>query len=67
MTRLGPLLSPVLIGRVALIDQAERRVADAASDMSPSLLLAGEAAISPSVPSILTREGRRTGCILGLR
>jgi DNA-binding CsgD family transcriptional regulator/tetratricopeptide (TPR) repeat protein len=48
MTRLGPLLSPILVGRDDLLDQAERRVADAARGRGQFLLLAGEAGIGKS-------------------
>jgi predicted ATPase len=48
MTRLGPLLSPILVGRDDLLDQAERRVADAAGGRGQFLLLAGEAGIGKS-------------------
>ena len=43
MTRLGPLLSPVLVGRDDLLDQADRRVAEAAAGRGRLVLLAGEA------------------------
>jgi len=48
MTRLGPLLSPILVGRDHLLDQAERRVAEAAQGHGQLLLLAGEAGIGKS-------------------
>ena len=48
MTRLGPLLSPILVGRDDLLDQAERRVADAARGHGQFLLLAGESGIGKS-------------------
>lgn len=48
MTRLGPLLSPILVGRDHLLDQAERRVAEAAQHHGQLLLLAGEAGIGKS-------------------
>jgi DNA-binding CsgD family transcriptional regulator len=48
MTRLGPLLSPILVGRDDLLDQAGRRIADAALGRGQFLLLAGEAGIGKS-------------------
>lgn len=48
MTRLGPLLSPILVGRDDLLEQAERRIADAALGRGQFLLLAGEAGIGKS-------------------
>lgn len=48
MTRLGPLLSPILVGRDDLLDQAERRIAEAALGRGQFLLLAGEAGIGKS-------------------
>ena len=48
MMRLGPLLSPILVGRDDLLDQAERRIADAALGRGQFLLLAGEAGIGKS-------------------
>ena len=48
MTRLGPLLSPILVGRDDLLDQAERRVAEASRGRGQFLLLAGEAGIGKS-------------------
>ena len=48
MTRLGPLLSPILVGRDHLLDQTDRRVAEAARGLGQFLLLAGEAGIGKS-------------------
>jgi len=48
MTRLGPLLSPILVGRDDLLDQADRRIADVARGRGQLLLLAGEAGIGKS-------------------
>jgi DNA-binding CsgD family transcriptional regulator len=48
MTRLGPLLSPILVGRDDLLEQAERRIAEAARGRGHFLLLAGEAGIGKS-------------------
>ncbi len=38
MTRVGPLLSPILIGRDDLLDLAERRLSDAAAGRGQFLL-----------------------------
>lgn len=48
MSRLGPLLSPILIGRDELLDLADHRIADAAAGHGRLLLLAGEAGIGKS-------------------
>ncbi|MEI7743028.1 MAG: AAA family ATPase [Chloroflexota bacterium] len=48
MTRLGPLLSPILVGRDHLLDQAAHRIAEAAAGHGQLLLLAGEAGIGKS-------------------
>ena len=48
MTRWGPLLSPILVGRDDLLDQADRRIADVAAGHGQLLLLAGEAGIGKS-------------------
>ncbi len=48
MTRLGPRLSPILIGRDDLLDLAERRLAEVAAGRGQLLLLAGEAGIGKS-------------------
>ena len=48
MTRLGPLLSPILIGRDDLLDLADGRLRDAAAGHGQFLLLAGEAGIGKS-------------------
>jgi DNA-binding CsgD family transcriptional regulator len=45
MTRLGPLLSPLLIGRDDVLDLAGRRIAEAAEGRGQFLLIAGEAGI----------------------
>ncbi len=45
MAQLGPLLSPLLVGRDDLLDLAERRIAEAASGRGQLILLAGEAGI----------------------
>ena len=45
MAQLGPLLSPLLVGRDDLLDLAERRIAEAAGGRGQLLLLAGEAGI----------------------
>jgi DNA-binding CsgD family transcriptional regulator len=48
MTRLGPRLSPVLIGRDDLLDLATQLLSDAAAGHGQFLLLAGEAGIGKS-------------------
>jgi DNA-binding CsgD family transcriptional regulator len=48
MTRPGPLLSPLLIGRDDVLDLAERRLAEAAAGKAQFLLLSGEAGIGKS-------------------
>lgn len=48
MTRVGPLLSPLLIGRDDLLELADRRLAEAAAGRPQFLLLAGEAGIGKS-------------------
>ncbi|HEX9044797.1 MAG TPA: AAA family ATPase [Candidatus Limnocylindrales bacterium] len=48
MSRLGPLLSPILVGRDDLLGQADRRVAETARGRGHVLLLAGEAGIGKS-------------------
>ena len=48
MTRSGPRLSPILIGRDDLLDLAEGRLAEVAAGQGRFLLLAGEAGIGKS-------------------
>jgi DNA-binding CsgD family transcriptional regulator len=48
MTRLGPRLSPILIGRDDLLELAERRLGEAAAGKGQFLLLAGEAGVGKS-------------------
>ena len=48
MARLGPRLSPILIGRDELLDLAERRLAESGAGRGQFLLLAGEAGIGKS-------------------
>jgi len=45
MSTVGPLLSPLLVGRDALLDLADRRIDEAAAGQGHLLLLAGEAGI----------------------
>src|SRR5215204_5327060 len=45
MSRVTPLLCPLLVGRDDLLDLADRRLADAAEGRGQFLLLAGEAGI----------------------
>jgi DNA-binding CsgD family transcriptional regulator len=62
MTRLGPLLSPLLVGRDDLLDQAERRVAQVAAGSGRFLLLAGEAGIGKSrLIASIERKARAAG------
>jgi len=62
VTRLGPLLSPILVGRDDLLDQADRRVAAAASGHGQFLLLAGEAGIGKSrIIASIERKARSAG------
>ncbi len=64
MTRLGPLLSPVLVGRDDLLEQADRRVAEAAAGRGRLVLLAGEAGIGKSrfIASIV-RKAKAAGFV----
>ncbi len=48
MTRLGPLVCPILVGRDPLLELAERRLADAADGRGQFVLFAGEAGIGKS-------------------
>src|SRR5262245_49502735 len=48
MSRIGPLLSPLLVGRDELLNLADRRIAEAAEGRGQLLLLAGEAGIGKS-------------------
>jgi len=62
VTRLGPLLSPILVGRDDLLDQADRRVAAAAEGRGQFLLLAGEAGIGKSrLIASIERKARAAG------
>jgi DNA-binding CsgD family transcriptional regulator len=45
MSRIAPLLCPLLVGRDELLDLADRRIADAVANRGQFLLLAGEAGI----------------------
>jgi DNA-binding CsgD family transcriptional regulator/tetratricopeptide (TPR) repeat protein len=65
MSTLGPLLSPLLVGRDDLLQLAERRIAEAAAGRGHLLLLAGEAGVGKTrlLRSILrkaTAAGFRT-------
>ena len=59
MTRVGPLLSPILIGRDELLDLAERRLAEAAAGRGQFLLFAGEAGIGKS--RLMSAVGLKAG------
>lgn len=48
MSRLGPLLCPILVGRDDLLELADRRLADVAAGHGRFLLLSGEAGIGKS-------------------
>ena len=48
MSRVTPLLCPLLIGRDDLLDLADRRLGDAIEGRGQMLLLAGEAGIGKS-------------------
>jgi DNA-binding CsgD family transcriptional regulator len=62
MNRLGPLLSPILVGRDDLLDQADRRVAAAAQGHGQFLLLAGEGGIGKSrLIASIERKARAAG------
>lgn len=62
MTRLGPLLSPILVGRDDILDQADRRVTAAAGGRGQFLLLAGEAGIGKSrLIASIERKARAAG------
>jgi DNA-binding CsgD family transcriptional regulator len=62
MTRLGPLLSPILVGRDDLLDQAERRIAEAACGRGQFLLVAGEAGIGKTrLISAIERKAQAAG------
>ena len=45
MSTVGPLLSPLLVGRDDLLQLAQRRIAEAAAGRGHLLLLAGEAGV----------------------
>ena len=62
MSRLGPLLSPIMVGRDELLDQADRRIADAARGHGQFLLVAGEAGIGKTrFITALERKALATG------
>ena len=48
MSQIGPLLSPLLVGRDDLLNLADRRIAEAAAGHGQLVLLAGEAGIGKS-------------------
>ncbi|MGZ8515492.1 MAG: BREX system ATP-binding domain-containing protein, partial [Candidatus Limnocylindrales bacterium] len=48
MSRLTPLLSPLLVGRDDLLDLADRRLEEVAAGRGQTLLLAGEAGVGKS-------------------
>ncbi len=57
MSRVTPLLCPLLVGRDDLLDLADRRLADAAEGRGQFLLLAGEAGIGKT--RFLSAVGRK--------
>src|SRR3974390_2272479 len=59
MTRVSPLLSPILTGRDELLDLAERRLAEAAAGRGQFLLFAGEAGIGKS--RLMSAVGLKAG------
>ena len=48
MSQIGPLLSPLLVGRDDLLNLADRRLAEAAEGNGQLLLLAGQAGVGKS-------------------
>ncbi|HEX9045092.1 MAG TPA: LuxR C-terminal-related transcriptional regulator [Candidatus Limnocylindrales bacterium] len=59
---MGPLLSPILIGRDDVLDLAERRLLQAASGRGQFLLFAGEAGVGKSrLLSAVDLKARRAG------
>jgi DNA-binding CsgD family transcriptional regulator len=59
MSHVGPLLSPILVGRDELLQLAERRIAEATAGRGHLLMLAGEAGIGKTriVKTVLRKAG----------
>ncbi len=65
MSRVTPLVSPLLIGRDDLLDLADRRLADAADGHGHVLLLAGEAGVGKSrLLDAITRKAESLGFLV---
>src|SRR3990172_10497375 len=64
MSRVGPLLCPILVGRDDLLELADRRIGEAAAGRGQLLLLAGEAGIGKTrLLDAVRRKSRATGFI----
>lgn len=64
MSRVTPLLCPLLVGRDDLLDLADRRLAEAAEGRGQFLLLAGEAGIGKTrLMEAVRRKARASGFI----
>jgi DNA-binding CsgD family transcriptional regulator/tetratricopeptide (TPR) repeat protein len=62
MTRLGPLLCPILVGRDDLLELADRRLEEVAAGRGQFILLAGEAGIGKSrLVGAVERKARARG------
>ncbi len=59
MSTIGPLLSPLLVGRDDLLDLADRRIAEAVAGRGHLLMLAGEAGVGKTrmLSAILRKAG----------
>ena len=59
MSQIGPLLSPLLVGRDDLLNLADRRLAEAADGSGQLLLLAGQAGVGKSrLLQVMLRKAR---------
>ena len=62
MSQIGPLLSPLLVGRDDLLNLADRRLAEAAEGSGQLLLLAGQAGVGKSrLMQVILRKARTAG------
>ena len=62
MSQIGPLLSPLLVGRDDLLNLADRRLAEAAEGNGQLLLLAGQAGVGKSrLLQVILRKARASG------
>ena len=62
MSQIGPLLSPLLVGRDDLLNLADRRLAEAAEGNGQLLLLAGQAGVGKSrLLQVILRKARTAG------